>query len=638
MGNHTKFDPVTKPPQALERVISEIEKCATVKNSGFFLPSGFDKLVESADKRFYQVYAHRAGLRKFLVGQRIVLKDDGKFFVDSDRAAVVARACRERVVAASPIPVAQRLAQLKAAKVVSVSAPPRQEEVVAEKPVLPTSVSVQARTDVEATGEPEVTTPLPAILEAAAPTVRAERTPVLPKYVLFLTPIEMDVWTTLCAPAKQVSETETRVAIEDDQEKFFLECASRNLQCTPEKYTETINRFIQAQLIREVSKVISGKRAFKFLVKWEEFHCVEIKKRSISYVDQEYLVLIREMEKDALGILKTQKFSRTQFVVWMAKNYPHINADTARLKLSQYYAERLSEGWGILFRHEPTGLRLLCWNSFEQYEFRAKADLLSQNKEAVVQTSSQEVPTTTSPAMTVPEQSLQKWVVKCHPLHAAVLLKIADGTFSGALMKAMTPSFAVGLRDCGFLHMEGKNKGSKWTVDFSKASEFRFQLKTSTLELSKFESVSSTIISSNQWRKDLEEIAAYVPKSCLPSVVQPVVAPVVSDVVVTPVEPDMVDKPVEEVSIAPVVETQEGVEMKTRFEMSIEDLKAQEVYQQELVDNAVEALKQAQQVFDEYAAGLQQTRLELKDRKRKQREAIEQQMRQLQAQLAELGE
>ncbi len=650
MGNHTKFDPVTKPPQALDRVIGEIERRTTVKNSGFFLPTDFEAIVESADRNFYRTYAHSAGLRKFLVDHHVVLKEGNKFFVDFDRASVLLRACKDRVRPPVPTPIQQRITQLKAAKaIVSPSTPSsagvEKKESMIEKRELP--LDVQAKevvTELAVAPQPEMVSVLPL--------AHTEMTTYSLKYVLFLTPIEMDVWTTLCALARNALDIETRVAIEKDQDKFYLECASNKLKdCTPEMYAETINRFIKARLVCEVGNVIEGKRAFRFLVEWKEFFCIEIKNRAISYVEKEYLTIIDEIEKDAIGVLYDQSMTRTRLDNWIKRNHPLLNADTVRLKVSQYYTDNPSTGWGIFFRHEPTGQRLLCWTSFEQYEFQEKKDPVQykKEKEMVVQASTPILSPEPDVIAVVPEMFCQKWVVKCHPSHAIVLLQIADGTFRGSLMKAMTATFAVGLREHGFLHQEGKSKGAKWTIDFTKAHEFGFVLKTITSELSKFERVPNRKVSLDQWRKDLEEIAAYATKSYVPYVqssIRPVATPIVSDVVATPVEPDMVDKPVEEksdgvveeVSIMPVVETQEGVEMETRSEMSIEDLKAKELRQQDAVNSAVEALEQAQKVFDECVAELQQTQLDIKAYKRKQREAIEQQMRQLQAQLAELGE
>jgi hypothetical protein len=648
VGNHTKFDPVTKPPQALDRVIGEIERRTTVKNSGFFLPTDFEAIVESADRNFYRTYAHSAGLRKFLVDHHIVLKEGNKFFVDFDRASVLLRACQDRVRPPVPTPIQQRITQLKAAKAIVA-------------PSIPSSAGVEKKESMIVKREPppdvqvkEVVTELPVVpqpeMVSVLPLAHTKMTTCSLKHVLFLTPIEMDVWTTLCALARNALDIETRVAIEKDQDKFYFECASNKLKdCTPEMYAETINRFIKARLVCEVGNVIEGKRAFKFLVEWKEFFCIEIKSRTISYVEKVYLSIIDEIEKDAIGVLRDRSRTRARLDNWIKRNHPQLNADTVRLKVSQYYTDNPSTGWGIFFRHEPTGRRLLCWTSFEQYEFLEKKDAVQSKNEVVVQAKAPVLSVVRDASVAVSEAFFQKWMVKCHPSHAVILLEIADGTFRGSLMKAMTATFVVGLRSRGFLHQEGQTKSSKWTINYGQATEFRFRLKTSTTELSKFEHVTSKSVSSDRWRKDLEEIAAHVSKPYVPYVppiVQSVVAPVEPDVVAIPVEPDMVDRPteekpedvVEEVSIMPVAETQEGVEMETRSEMSIEDLKAKELRQQEAVNSAVEALEQAQKVFDECVAELQQTRLEIKAYKRNQREAIEQQMRQLQAQLAELGD
>lgn len=646
MVNRASFDVVLRPPPSLERVIAELEKCPTVKRSGFYLHSDFPALAEAADKVAYRGYPHMDGLRKFLVDQSVVLKNGKKFYVDFDRAYVVLNACRSHTKPVSPMPEADRLFVLKASFML---APPAKTTHVVNQPSgdVPVSIDGNGEVSVSSAIVPVSSSPIEVTVNAAEcisePVVAKQKEHIVPKYVLFLTPIEMDVWTTLCALARNALDVEIRVAIEKDQDKFYLECASKKLKdCTPEMYTETINRFIKARLVCEVGNVIEGKRAFKFLVEWKEFFCIEIKSRAISYVEKEYLSIIHEIEQDAVGVLSGQEKTRTRLENWIKKNHPLLNVDTVRLKVSQYYTENPSTGWGIFFRHEPTGRRLLCWTSFEQYDFQEKKDPVQPKKEmeVVAQASAPILSSEPDMAAVIPETFCQKWVVKCHPSHAVVLLQIAEGTFQGSLMKAMTTTFVVGLREHGFLHQEGKSKGAKWSIDFTKTHEFGFKLKMATSEISKFEHVPNRKVSLDQWRKDLEEIAAHAPKSYVPYV-QSSIQPVA-----TPVEPGMVDKPaeeksdgiVEEVSIIPAVETQEGVEMEDCSEMSIEDLKAKELLQQEAVNSVVEALEQAQKVFDECVAELQQTRLELKDRKRKQREAIEQQMRQLQAQLAELGE
>ena len=386
MGNHTKFDAAKCPPGALERVMSELEHFTAPKKAGYFLSQAFVSIAEDAEKLYYRAYAHRAGLRKFLGDHRVILKDGNKFYVDPERAKEVLFACQSKTALPGPKAAPQRLAELKLLRKAAPTSPSQTDGQPSEPDIDNNVDETLDASETSRSDEDET---------AAAPAAKEERPVVLLKHVLFLTPIEMDVWTTLCALARHAHEDELRVAISADQEEFFLECASTTLgDCSPAVYAETITRFVGARLIREFGKVIEGKRAFRFLVNWEAFHCIAIDAREISFVEKAYLKLIGEIEEDVLGVHLVQGQATARLMGHVKQNYPWLNAETARLKLSTYNKGNHATGWGILLRHEVSGRRLICWSGFEQYLFREKK--ATENAEPA------EIPST-------PGTAIQKW-------------------------------------------------------------------------------------------------------------------------------------------------------------------------------------------------------------------------------------
>lgn len=258
MGNHTAFDPVRKPPTSFTRVVAELRRSTHAKRSGYILATDLDGICTSANKNFYNAFAHRRGLQKFLVDHAVVLKENNKYYVDLDRAAVIERACQTRVSPPEAVPLQRRLSELKDAKMSLAS----------------------TRTSGEHSA---IMQPPKYVEKAVVPKAEKSNTPIVPTYVLFLTPVQMDVWTTFCVLAREATVREMRVAIAADEDRFFSECASATLTCDSEEYTETVQCFVRAGLIAHViGKIVEGKRVFRFLVNQEEFHCIQIQKRDTS--------------------------------------------------------------------------------------------------------------------------------------------------------------------------------------------------------------------------------------------------------------------------------------------------------------------------------------------------------------------
>lgn len=638
MVHRVSFDSIRRPPPALERVMDELERCGTVRSSGYYLFSEFSGLAEAADRATYKPYPQMDGLRKFLMDHSVVLREGNKCYVDFERAAVVIQACSEHANISAPQPTRTRLSELKALARV-------RGEKAFSKPetdsVLRIDKNEGSRKEPTSSNTALVIEPIkkPAvIIVPPSEPVVVKQKPIDLKYVLFLTPVEMDVWTTLCALARQALNAETRVAITRDQDQFFFECASKKLQdCTSEMYAATIDRFIKAHLVSEVGNVIEGKRAFKFLVEWKEFFCVEIKRRAISYVEKEYLSIINEIEQDALGVLNNQDKTRLRLETWIAHSHPGLNVDTVRLKISQYNTDGPSSGWGIFFRHEPTGRRLLCWPSFEQYDFREKSSERSAStnapqKETVVTKPVQNA------TITVDEKTVtRKWEIKCHPEHAKLLLQVADRRFYGGLNPHMSPSFIRTLIDGGFLILNKHVQDKPWSVNLQNAPEFHFVRKEMKSDCSKLVRTVPISVAVDQWRKDLEEIAQYGTKTIISTPVHRAVTEVVPSVVEVSDQQKSTELP-QEIFQALVPQTHEKTRETSSSEMSIEDLKKLEILQQEFLERAEQELSRVEMVVTDCKAELAKIRSELHERMHKKREIIEQQIRALQAQLAELGE
>ncbi|OGL99575.1 hypothetical protein A2318_04475 [Candidatus Uhrbacteria bacterium RIFOXYB2_FULL_45_11] len=638
MAHRVNYDILRRPPPALERVIDELERCGTVRSSGYYLFSEFSGLAEAADRAAYKPYPQMDSLRKFLTDHGVILREGNKCYVDSERAAVVIQACFKHEKPNAPQTARTRLSELKTL------AKARTEKAVSKSKAVDISITDESKGSRKEPASPNTTLvidpikePVVSIVSSSEPVVVKQK-PTDLKYVLFLTPVEMDVWTTLCALARQALNVETRVAITRDQDQFFFECASKKLQdCTPEMYAATIDRFVKARLVSEVGNVIEGKRAFKFLVEWKEFFCVEIKRRTISYVEKEYLSIINEIEQDALGVLNNQDKTRLRLETWIAHSHPGLNVDTVRLKISQYNTDGPSSGWGIFFRHDPTGRRLLCWPSFEQYDFREKSSERSAStnapqKEVVVTKPVQNA------TITVDEKTaVRNWEIKCHPEHAKLLLQVADRKFRGGLNPYMSPSFVRTLLDAGFLILDMCVRDKPWSVNLQKAPEFHFVRKEMKSDISKLMRTVPIPVAVDQWRKDLEEIAQHGTKTIIS---EPVHLPATEAASIA-VEVGDQQKPTETIqerSQVPASQVCEKKQTTSSSEMSLEDLKKLEILQQELLERAEQELARVEMVVTDCKTELAKIRSELHERMNKKREIIEQQIRELQAQLAELGE
>lgn len=561
MGNQSCFDPVRKPPASLDRVVAQLEASTNIRRSGFILPTDIDGICEAADKSFYKAFAHRRGVQKFMLDHGVLLKEGNKFYFDADRAAELVDACLVRRAPARAIPVQTRLRELKTAKTVVA----KTSEPILEPTPLPITIPAPA----PKIKEEKVLVPLDSVPPPAQPDPEVLVKPCKPvvlKYVLFLTPVEMDVWITLCALAREALDVETRVAIADDCHQFFLECASANLKdCTPEQYADVVNRFELMGIITHViGKVIEGKRAYRFLVDWEQFHCVFIQERGPTEESYSY-------------------------------------------------------------EYNLNGQTLNIWKGFEEFTLVKKSQPTLTGLTSIAQ-----------PAKTF---SGQMHRVSCDARSAKVLLQIANGTYQGGLQKNKEIPFSLVhyLDQIGFLENLGGGKHPIWVIDRDRAFLTRFQLCVSrdVGVRGKFKQVTEQIPEDHdQWRKDLEEIAAHDPsKRSAPT-------------------------PVARASVAEEPK-EKTVSLPTLPEMPLDELKALEESQCQMLDLANTALRSAQHELERWqreslraqtevdlrAFELSQTRDEIKNRKRKAREVIERELeaerarvRELEQQLAALGD
>ena len=510
MGNHINFNCVSSSPPQLEEIVAQMRKAT--RTQPFFQKADLRGFALSADRKFYDPKGPQSALTKFLVGTGMILEDTGhKCYPDFDRCKVVLKCCKEGKPPEAAADSKTRLAELKKLHAASrLAKAPAKKPVVAKAAAVNSVAATQQEADQppaadldalvagEAAAEADVANlNLDAVADATAANdsavANANAIATGPKFVLYLTPKKYDLWETFCALARDSIDKQKRFALASDPHEFHATCASQSLTCSPVEYADGIDYFVKMKMIEEIrGKLIAGKRAFRFLVNWEEFHYIKIEDRLPSFVDEFWFGVVQLLQNTP-SIVDDQSRGMTIRVAELVQSqFPILSQENIRKRIFGN-PWGLSGGLGIITTHEETGNRLLCWPGFEPVELLHK---------------------TGSNAPVPAEVHLveAKYTIKVCPSQAGKLLELADGNPAGGLTKVVAASFLSTLRHYSVLSVTRNGNKSTWAFHKEAAKGFRFEAKKNSTIVSHVthlkNSAEERMVPEDQWRKDLEAIAA----------------------------------------------------------------------------------------------------------------------------------
>lgn len=196
---------------------------------------------------------------------------------------------------------------------------------------------------------------------------------VKPSRVLFLTPIEGDVWKHIIGLAKRV-DGELRFPITADDECLHAFWKVGD-QWSATEYADVFSKFVEKGLISKVGRVASqALDVYRLNVDLRHIRVTEIDERRSAIVDSSWYSIIQDLEN--------RKFIPRQdgmaaFRRWLEQNYPDVKPKTAITKLVYFNPKYPYLCMGVIVKDGESGSWLVVWRGFEAYDFRV-ADVVPE--------------------------------------------------------------------------------------------------------------------------------------------------------------------------------------------------------------------------------------------------------------------
>ncbi|MFH1077940.1 MAG: hypothetical protein V1745_01490 [Patescibacteria group bacterium] len=362
----TRFHTTSGAPPFLGRIIRDIRKTAKrVRLDKNVIRSCCVK----AGGSFYQDKGKSDDAFRYLANEHVIVQDaDGSLLFDEERAIHVAECASAHRNPDPPAPPTQRIVELKrlAEQRERLAATRTDVEPTTERaPMPPTSDPPASLSVMTAPGvkmetakpfEPDpVSTPT---VESIMPVDEMCPIPASPRFVLFLTPVELDIWETLHIQQEKVADSR-RIPVPEDPEKLHEAWASLELKrkTTPEEYEEALGRFKDTGILNDLGPSGNGHRACVLSIVPEMYHIIRIVERTPMELAKEYVACIRSLQAGEFDAPRMRAGSFNALFEWVRKHHQALHPRTVYTKLIGFRPRRPTDGIGILVPYEDILLR-----------------------------------------------------------------------------------------------------------------------------------------------------------------------------------------------------------------------------------------------------------------------------------------
>ncbi len=513
----TRYNTLGNPPPYLKEILRDMKSSSEDRRRGFLQRNEIDSIIGS--KKGYQRRGTATECRQFLDHHNVFVKDGRNYYFDAARAQQLIVCCEQGAIldaCESDSVRLDRLKQQKAQKITpsepdvpasqSISVPEQEaEQTVVEEPELPVATTMIQ--SAPKPGKIEVLTRQPAA--------------VIPRFVLFLTPLPQDLWATICDRAEEVDLKggikEKRFSIPRDVDAFFKDYASSKIQqsFTAGEYCFALQRFIDARIIDYVHGHENSQfKTFRFVESPELFLdvVVETLPDMIVTSSTQYVVCMLQKQHSLLDDhSKGFKKRVSEFAVGLCKD--DVSASSMETRL--FSRVRGNGGLGVLYFHKPIGRYLMSWPGFLGVNMVVKdvhEEQPASQPEVIpaVPVQIERKPEVATPSVTdvanATDFVTQTDLVILKPHHAQTLLEMVDGIFQGRLNTRFSYATIKKFRACGWLTVEpDKETRTKSQIQPDKICYTRFQFGYSNVHVGK--DTLNASVPRNQWRMDLEAIA-----------------------------------------------------------------------------------------------------------------------------------
>jgi len=241
-------------------------------------------------------------------------------------------------------------------------------------------LEIKQREDVSDADEESAEPPL-----SSAPTTQAGATPAGPPkpeqhvtHVVFLTPVEQDVWISICT---MVTDDEGTFSFRapNEPEALYREWASKNLGCSAEEYDAAFRSFVARGLLEEWrpddEEDEEDNDIYRLTRDPTKIHVVSISERPAKVVTRLDLDIVKALERD---------FRLEQGVALAKLVAQAVGGLVPEDKMSSCYTKMVGgpntidhkySYWGIIFRQPSEGKdteTFVCIPGFERFTFELK--------------------------------------------------------------------------------------------------------------------------------------------------------------------------------------------------------------------------------------------------------------------------
>lgn len=385
---HSRYHCSGKRPPYLKKVMAQFAKA--VRGKGYVPNKGVAQSVCAKGDREYDNVNRANELVSFLKNTGILIESpvlgDDRLFYDATRAVEVMYCCNQ---AREPGPAEADAVRLERIKVQFGTA----EAVVVDS--------------VEEVHQPDKTSGL-----GQAPTTQAVQAPAAPSnpnplvtHVLYLTPLEKEVWMALFNEAEEAPDgVQSRMPWEPCSDR--CQWVRQLLSCGETEYVCIVQRFVLAKVLERIQ--VSGDKhaVFRFTRHPFAYHLVDIDTRQVLAIPGADLEASRAAQTEFE--IPRGGYLNPALEAWAARKFgDKLNVIAWRNKVVGYRPGDKYKGWGILFRKgsHPGRPKLeevetyMSIPGFEAYDFRAREDMPVVNP---LPASSETVPAPAPVGMSVP--------------------------------------------------------------------------------------------------------------------------------------------------------------------------------------------------------------------------------------------
>jgi hypothetical protein len=347
----SRYHCTSNPPPYLECVLKQLRKAS--QGRGYIRNKTEARALAVKADKGYEKRGQADDLVRFLLNTGVLIESEesNSLYFDDERAGYVLECCdnaTEPQIAANP---AKRVSRIL--KRIS-------ESSSAEVEPEPTSVKAAVAKDV-AESKPATLRP-PCLVELT--------------HVMYLTPAEEDIWSTLALSVEELAG-QLMLTLPYGDVAGRSAWVSKNLRYGEDAFVEIMERLEASGVVRPTVQMAGGLCVWRLSAHPFSIHVVKIEGRGIRET--------RACDVDVARALETEFDARSAnplmpaFKAFIQARFPGLNPGGLYTKMVGYNPKYTFQNWGVLYRHQRgdgSTVTLPCIPGFESLALKARTQEL----------------------------------------------------------------------------------------------------------------------------------------------------------------------------------------------------------------------------------------------------------------------